>query len=148
MSIHNIAQLELDPKHNPRDKRVWERIQNELEPLAEDIWQEYRRGLTEEEVLERARKRKKRREMREESREAAASQKGEEAASARAENRVDDELFERVAELTQEGPIKYSEVRGLLRNEGWTWNEIAKLRDTNAFDIGQDGGRTWIRRAS
>lgn len=146
--LSNVAKLELHPDANARDRRVFDRIQEELEPLAKDIFEEYKAGLTEEEVLGRARQRKKRLEMREKARKAAASQKSDEAAAIRAEKSADDELFERVAELTQEGPIKYSEVRGLLRNEGWSWSEIDKLRNTNAFSFSQDGGRIWIARAS
>lgn len=147
--LNDVAKLRLHPKSNPRDRRVHERIQEELEPLAEDIMREFRRGLTEEEILERARQREERRDKRQEAKDRAVRDTTESAQATRKEVGADKEVVERLAELTREGPIRWGEIRERLKAEGITWNQVRKLRDMRAFDIDSSaGGPTWIERAS
>lgn len=149
MSIRQIADLALNPANDPRDARIHERIQDELVPVAESIWAEYRRGYTEGEILARARQRKTTLQRRRETRGRAARERASQAEKIRQElGTPDPEVVERMKELTEAGPVLWGDVRPLIRTElGVGWQEVQKIAGDDAFSVQRDGGRTYIQRA-
>lgn len=147
MSIRQIAQLALNPANDPRDARIHERIQEEMVPVAEDIWREYRAGYTEEEILERARQRRETMENRRQATRQAQRQRAEKAEEVRQElGKPDPEVKERLRELTREGPVLWTDVAPLLRKElGVGWQEARKVAGDDEFSVQRDGGRAYIQ---